>query len=49
MKCGADPDLGDDFSNVNLKAREKGLHWWSGKTYLKTEFSHFSFSILFSV
>ena len=30
-KCGADPDIGDDFSNVNLKAREKGLHWWSGK------------------
>lgn len=23
--------MGDDFSNVNLKAREKGLHWWSGK------------------
>ena len=38
---GADPDIGDDFSNVNLKAREKGLNWWHGKTILNIFYNIF--------
>lgn len=25
--------MGDDFSNLNLKAREKGLHWLGGNLF----------------
>ncbi|XP_057377244.1 mitochondrial disaggregase-like isoform X4 [Daphnia carinata] len=39
LKCGANSDLGDDFSNANLKAREKGLIWLDVMEMREEEFS----------
>lgn len=30
LQSGADPNVGDEYSNIHLMSREKGLNWLYG-------------------